>query len=1061
MTESRRQQVLVPKPAIVVPGAIGDRQLACSSRAIGDGFGMWDPLRGVVMATSSSHREQRTFCHRVRPRLNRLEDRTAPAAGILDPTFGVGGMVTTRFPASSLDSGTAVAVDSLGRAVVAGYTYNGSNNDFAITRYTAAGALDHAFGGTGIVTIAFGASNDQASGVVVDSQNRVVVVGITDNGSDTDIAVARLTPEGALDPSFDEDGKQTITFGMASDEGFSVAVDSLDRVVVAGYTDNGSNFDFAIARLTSAGAPDTGFDGDGRQTFDFGGSTDYATAVAVDSLNRVVVAGYTEVGFIADFAVARLTAAGGLDPSFDGDGKQTIAFGAAIDIAFDVAVDSLDRVVVAGNTFDGMNDAMAVARLTTAGTLDANFDADGKQTIAFGVFQQVAQSVAVDSLNRVVVAGSAGNGSNGDFAIARLTAAGAIDSTFDSDGRQTIAFGASEDVASGVAVDALDRIVVAGESEIGASFDFAVARLTTAGALDGSFDGDGLQTTDLLALSTASGLCVAVDSIGRIVVAGNALNGVNSDIAIARYTAAGALDPSFGGTGRVTIAFGASDDRAFDVAIDSLDRIVVAGSTGDGSNADFAVARLTTAGALDNSFDGDGKQTIAFGTTLDRAFGVAIDSLDRVIVGGYTEGANDDFAVARLTAVGELDASFDGDGKQTIDFGGLNDQANGVAVDSMDRVVLAGATFNGPVFDFAVARLTTAGALDSSFDADGKQTIAFGSSIDYASDVAVDSLDRVVVAGFTDNGANGDFAVARLTAAGALDSGFDGDGKQTLAFGASSDEAFGVAVDLHDRVIVVGNTDNGSNYDFAVARLTAAGNLDGNFDGDGKQTVAFAPFDDFAYGVTVDSVGRVVVAGDATVVSLRFALARLTGDTTVAAAQINDGAAQRSKVTSLTVRFSGQVTFSGQPADAFTLIRNGGKPVTFMANVSVEFGGTVVTLTNFTGAETQFGSLRDGRYTLTALSSQITADGQPLDGDANGAPGGNFVFGDAQGLFRMFGDFNGDRQVDGFDFGAFSSTFNLTSQQAGFLAMFDINGDGQIDGFDFSHFSGRFNTVLP
>jgi hypothetical protein len=181
----------------------------------------------------------------------------------------------------------------------------------------------------------------------------------------------------------------------------------------------------------------------------------------------------------------------------------------------------------------------------------------------------------------------------------------------------------------------------------------------------------------------------------------------------------------------------------------------------------------------------------------------------------------------------------------------------------------------------------------------------------------------------------------------------------------------------------------------------------------------------------------------------------------VQSVRVNDGSAQRSRVTELTVTFNTIVSFGGPVANAFTMLRNGGKAVTFAATASVVGGVTVVTLSGFAGNETQFGSLRDGRYTLTALASQISAGGQPLDGNGDGQPGGNFVFGDAQGLFRMFGDFNGDRQVDGFDFGAFSSTFNLTSQQAGFLAMFDINGDGQIDGFDFGQFSGRFNTVLP
>jgi ELWxxDGT repeat protein len=174
---------------------------------------------------------------------------------------------------------------------------------------------------------------------------------------------------------------------------------------------------------------------------------------------------------------------------------------------------------------------------------------------------------------------------------------------------------------------------------------------------------------------------------------------------------------------------------------------------------------------------------------------------------------------------------------------------------------------------------------------------------------------------------------------------------------------------------------------------------------------------------------------------------------TVAAATIGDGTAQRSQVASLTVTFSAQVTFAETVASAFTLTRNGGGAVNFSATASVIGGVTVVTLTGFTGSETQFGSLKDGRYTLTALASQISANGQQMASD--------YTFGDAQGLFRFYGDINGDRHVDIADFGQFSSTFNLSTGQTGFLAAFDFNGDWVIDIADFGQFSIRMFTVLP
>lgn len=174
--------------------------------------------------------------------------------------------------------------------------------------------------------------------------------------------------------------------------------------------------------------------------------------------------------------------------------------------------------------------------------------------------------------------------------------------------------------------------------------------------------------------------------------------------------------------------------------------------------------------------------------------------------------------------------------------------------------------------------------------------------------------------------------------------------------------------------------------------------------------------------------------------------------------QVNDGSAQRSRVTSLTVSFDSRVTFAGPVADAFTLVRTKGGAVSFVAVADVVNGVTIVTLSNFNGIDSQAGSLADGRYTLTAVSTKISGPGGQLDGDNNGLPGGNYTFGDAQGLFRFFGDINGDRRVDIADFGLFSLSY-LNS--GNYVAAFDVNGDGRIDIADFGAFSVRYLANLP
>jgi hypothetical protein len=133
--------------------------------------------------------------------------------------------------------------------------------------------------------------------------------------------------------------------------------------------------------------------------------------------------------------------------------------------------------------------------------------------------------------------------------------------------------------------------------------------------------------------------------------------------------------------------------------------------------------------------------------------------------------------------------------------------------------------------------------------------------------------------------------------------------------------------------------------------------------------------------------------------------------------------------------------------------------VSFTAAASTAGGVTTVTLNAFTGAETTAGSLNDGRYTLTALTAQISANGVPLDGNGDGTGGDNFTLGPTA-LFRLYGDATGDARMDNADFFQFRTTFGLASGSPAFLAYFDFNADGLVDNLDFFQFRTRFGTSL-
>jgi hypothetical protein len=168
---------------------------------------------------------------------------------------------------------------------------------------------------------------------------------------------------------------------------------------------------------------------------------------------------------------------------------------------------------------------------------------------------------------------------------------------------------------------------------------------------------------------------------------------------------------------------------------------------------------------------------------------------------------------------------------------------------------------------------------------------------------------------------------------------------------------------------------------------------------------------------------------------------------------VNDGSAQRSMVNSLTITFSGVVTlYSG----AFVLQGHNGSVVGLNVDASVLDGRTVAVLT-FSGSDIIGGSLADGNYTLAIRADWIRdANGQELDGDGDGISDGDRT----ETFFRLFGDSDGDRDVDWQDLGRFLSAFGRRAGDANYLAYFDVNGDDRVGLVDLVAFARRLGTHL-
>ena len=399
----------------------------------------------------------------------------ALANGSLDTSFGIGGKVTTSI-GSAEDYAKSIAIQSDGKIIVAGYSWNESRYDFALSRYNIDGSLDTTFGIGGKVTTSIGSEHSYALSVAIQGDGKIVVVGYTLNDSDADLALARYNLDGSLDTSFGLGGIVTTAIEFARIYANFVAIQGNGKIVLAGYVLNESDAHFALARYNIDGSLDTSFGIGGIVTTAVGSYYDIAYSVKIQSDGKIVVAGYSWNGSDNDVALVRYNIDGSLDTSFGIGGKIATAIGSSEDAALSMAIQSDGKIVAAGYSYIGRNRTFALARYNSDGSLDTSFGIGGKVTTAIGSASDQALSMAIQSDGKIVAAGSSENESDDDFALVRYNVDGSLDTSFGIGGIVTTAIGSSFDYAYSVAIQSNGKIVAVGHSFNGSDEDFVLAR---------------------------------------------------------------------------------------------------------------------------------------------------------------------------------------------------------------------------------------------------------------------------------------------------------------------------------------------------------------------------------------------------------------------------------------------------------------------------------------------------------------------------------------------------------------------------------------------------------
>ena len=420
---------------------------------------------------------------------------------------------------------------------------------------------------------------------------------------------------------------------------------------------------------------------------------------------------------------AAQAADGDLDPSFGIGGQVMIDINKSTDIAQAVAIQTDGKIVVVGETYknnDYSDEDFVVTRYNTDGTLDSTFGKGGKVRTDFPGLAAVPSSVVIQPDGKIVVAGGAFPLFTflGDFKVVRYLPNGKLDQSFGDGGIVTSSFPGQGSYANAVALQSDGKIIAAGtdfvdfSSEDNSNTDFAIARYNSDGSPDTTFGGGSGQLATDFDTFNDDAFAILIQPDGKLVAVGSAKNPANFyDFAACRYLADGTIDTSFGVAGKVRTDFGNHGfDRARSAVLLPDGRIVAAGFaiTQNGAFQKFAVARYSSSGVLDTSFNNDGLTQIDFGSCCQTANKLLLQSDGKLVTVGYanTESSDSDFLLARLNPGGALDQSFGDGGRVRTSFGDLNGGANGAAFQSDGKIVAVGfqATFSHQWSQLALAR---------------------------------------------------------------------------------------------------------------------------------------------------------------------------------------------------------------------------------------------------------------------------------------------------------------------------------------------------------------------
>ncbi len=627
--------------------------------------------------------------------------------GTVDSSFGVSGYAAVDAGVTGKVNFNLLSLQTNGKFVLAGSQYFNATakTDILIARLTATTALDNSFGTAGIIQTDPGiAITDEASRMFIQSDGKIVV-GCIGQGYDTGFvkysSILRYDTSGVPDNSFDGDGKLLINSNKNFVSLGIIEAQPDGKILSGGFYRNKSEYEYALTRLNTNGSFDNSFGTNGITTINMNNGLDYGGIPLIQSDNNIIfISG--SVDSISRFVLssARFDENGNIDNSFGSNGKQftTTGFGGEYENAVNAtAIQSNGKLITAGKYFNGFTYGTVVSRYTSNGIFDNSFGINGSAALSVSMAEEV-KDMLIQPDGKIILSGNIKDLISGyDIFLLRLNSTGKPDASFGTNGKVVYSITPTEkDNCLHLALQSDGKILLVSSS---ADLETAVTssyllRFNTNGSIDSSFDDDGKLNCDFRAVY------VAVPDDQSIIITGTDNNG--SNLVSRRYDTNGAIDNTFNSGNQLITDFSAEKVIPAGMELFDDNKIVLACNAVNGIDGNTGIAIYKSDGTPDASFSSDGKAVFDLPypvrfmkRTTDGAF----------ILSGTNE--THDFAVSKITSDGTTDNDFGMSGSSFFSLvPNHTSEPRAISVQEDGNIILAGLTTNGyDTTDAAIIRI--------------------------------------------------------------------------------------------------------------------------------------------------------------------------------------------------------------------------------------------------------------------------------------------------------------------------------------------------------------------